>query len=307
MNTLINGSAGGLLPTRISGTKTRVAGKTMYLPNNDATFVMQKLTLSQIAALPKDQYSVGVIVPKKQFTAASISKLSHVSLAVHKQQHLLMGIRNDVVCFVNKPIHGNVNGIIDGDKEITTIITLVNQLKQESEKLDEKRRVNKSIQNVDILPNSGIFYSPINENLLAVCIWKIINRFFGYEATGTICDKTYNLPEFCLLMYYYFIRIGILQNTTRKPFCLYLLKKVFEDESKFSVKTFNNYANDPRFVNVEKDFTNPERLGINFRVHPAPCGNTLQEAFHEIGWAFHRSEFFEELREQRKHLETFRI
>ena len=55
------GPAGGLSMSRTLGTKVTLAGRTAFLPNDDVPFVMQKLTMGQINAIPKDRFSVALI------------------------------------------------------------------------------------------------------------------------------------------------------------------------------------------------------------------------------------------------------
>jgi hypothetical protein len=45
----------------MQGTKVTLAGRTAFLPNDDVPFVMQKLTMGQINAIPKDRFSVALI------------------------------------------------------------------------------------------------------------------------------------------------------------------------------------------------------------------------------------------------------
>ena len=55
------GPAGGPSKSRTLGTKVTLAGRTAFLPNDDVPFVMQKLTMRQINAIPKDRFSVALI------------------------------------------------------------------------------------------------------------------------------------------------------------------------------------------------------------------------------------------------------
>ena len=48
------GPAGDRALSRMQGTKVTLAGRTAFLPNDDVPFVMQKLTMGQINAIPKD-------------------------------------------------------------------------------------------------------------------------------------------------------------------------------------------------------------------------------------------------------------
>lgn len=59
----IGGPAGGHAPSRNLGTKVMVAGRSMILPNSEVPYVVQKLTMGQIAAIPKDQFAVSLMDP----------------------------------------------------------------------------------------------------------------------------------------------------------------------------------------------------------------------------------------------------
>lgn len=61
MVNFISGPAGGHSLSRMQGTKVTLAGRTAFLPNDDVPFVMQKLTMGQINAIPKDRFSVALI------------------------------------------------------------------------------------------------------------------------------------------------------------------------------------------------------------------------------------------------------
>ena len=138
------------------------------------------------------------------------------------------------------------------------------------------------------------------------CIMKAIIHFFGEEDTCKIMGKKYKLPAFCLLMHNYFIRIGILKNVTRTPFCNYLLEQVLKDwKVTFTSRTFTNYAE--AYKNVKEDFTKKDGLKIDFSVLPKQDKNFLQNAFHEIGHFFHTSEYFTHLRDMRYNLNEFKI
>ena len=59
---MIGGPAGGMIETRMLGTKVQMAGRSMFLPKTDVPIV-QQLTLDQIKAIPKDRFAVAVIEP----------------------------------------------------------------------------------------------------------------------------------------------------------------------------------------------------------------------------------------------------
>ena len=58
--------------SRMQGTKVTLAGRTAFLPNRSTPLVIQKLTLRQIALIPRDKYAVAVIEPE----GASVDMLS---------------------------------------------------------------------------------------------------------------------------------------------------------------------------------------------------------------------------------------
>ena len=47
--------------SRMQGTKVTLAGRTAFLPNVDVPFVLQRLTMGQIEAIPKDRFSVSLV------------------------------------------------------------------------------------------------------------------------------------------------------------------------------------------------------------------------------------------------------
>lgn len=199
-----------------------------------------------------------------------------------------------------------LGGQTDSTKEFATVVGLLDQVRQQVESIYIDNRVLSRNQKNAPPGDSGIFFPPIDEGKLSDCIRLIITQFFGDSDRGKICGRTTKLVEFCVLMFCYFTRIKILKNKALKPFCDFLAARVFTDESKFTARTFNNYANDPSFEKVKDGFTSSEKLKINFSHHPVPTG-TLQDVFHEIGWNFHHSPYFDELREQKKNMVDFLI
>ena len=96
-----------------------------------------------------------------------------------------------------------------------------------------------------------------------------------------------------------------MKNTTRTPFCEYLLKHVLKEEMQFTSRTFTKYAQDHK--DAIQDFTDPSKLKIDFNYHPKSSGKPLQDAFHEIGYYFHTSKYFKHLREMRDNMKGFMI
>ncbi|MBO7068976.1 MAG: hypothetical protein J6W52_09935 [Bacteroidaceae bacterium] len=313
MKTMSNSFARSYTLTRRLGTKVQLAGKMMYLPNSRVPRVVQKLTLSQVAAIPRDRYSVKVIESTQTSKVTFANRYRRMLLSARRERLRFHGRferaarASDFIVPKAQIVPETISANADSTKKYTTVIELLDLAKKEIKVLYHENRELRRIQK-DAPPGySGIFFPPVDEGKMSDCILKVVERYFGSEDTGEIRDKKYKLPQFCVLMYYYFRRINILQNTSRQPFCLYLLKKVFENESKFTSRTFNNYATAPEFAEVEKDFTYASRLNINFKYHPLPSENPLQDAFHEIGWAFHNSSYFEELRELQKNTRRFLI
>lgn len=296
---MINGPAGGNFAARMRGTKVQIAGQTIYLPNSDVPLV-QKLTLAQINAIPKDQFSVSFIEPSMPLMSRSGTRKGRTNLSFHRQQRFRMGGTNGVIGYINKTPPNVARIEIGGTKCYDIIITKLKEAIVETSTAKLSHREALRNQKDDPLPNSDIFFELIDENELSDCILKIIERYFGTGDTCKILGKEYKLGEFCVLMHFYFIRIGILDNQTRKPFCNYLQKKVFDGEERFSVRSFNNYTNE--YDSLKGDFTHADWLKIDFGTRPDPSGKPLQDAFHEIGFAFHNSHYFRKLKKQQERM-----
>lgn len=298
------GPAGGLPHSRTLGTKVRLAGRTAFLPNDNVPFVMQKLTAGQINAIPRDRFAVSVIeVP----TMVGPGKKGRGGMALKGLQRMrnLTRPSGGVTGFVRVP-----SDIItieeDGTKQYTAMVTLIDQIKLKTESLyDTALRLSRNQRNNPPEPDSGLFYAPIDDGSMSDCIKKAIAHFFGEKETCKIVGKEYKPVAFCLLMHDYFIRMHILKNTTRTPFCDYLQKRVLKDEMKFSSRTFTGYAQEHK--DAIQDFTDSGKLKINFNVHAEPSGKPLQDAFHEIGYYFHNSKYFKNLREMRDNMKGFMI
>ena len=237
----------GLPQPRMQGTRVTLAGRTAFLPNRRVPMVVQKLTLRQIAEIPRDKYAVAIIEPEAMPTFDRRNLRNNRNIQRHR------------VLACNRRISGNG----DLTQEFTTAITLLHRVHQHVETIYyESRKLSRN--NNDTPPPGGdIFLVPVDAGKMSDCIKKIVLDIFGNDDKGKICDRDTKLVEFCLLMHYYFIRIKILKNTSRQPFCEYLENYVFKNESRFTAKTFNNHAE--KHEKAEKDFTNAERLDINYK------------------------------------------
>jgi hypothetical protein len=216
-----------------------------------------------------------------------------------------LGKKDGVIRFVRKPSVA-IAAEVDGTKQYTAMITLIEQMKQNADSFLDTTLVLSRNQRTDPPePDSGLFYSPIDDGSMSDCIKKAIAHFFGGKDTCKIVGKEYKPVAFCLLMHDYFIRMHIMKNTTRTPFCDYLQKRVLKGEMKFTSRTFTGYAQDHK--DAIQDFTDSGKLKINFNVHAEPSCKPLQDAFHEIGYYFHNSGYFKRLREMRDNMKGFMI
>ena len=309
MANFIGGPAGGFSHSRVLGTKVTLAGRTAFLPNNDVPFVMQRLTAGQINAIPRDRFAVSLIEVPTRMAIAGSSRGGRGSKPARLSYRLKdlgrQGKSGGVTGFVRAP-----SGIIkveeDGTKQYTAMITLIEQMKQNADSfLDTTLVLSRNQRSTPPEPDSGLFYSPIDDGSMSDCIKKAIAHFFGEKETCKIVGKEYKPVAFCLLMHDYFIRMHIMKNTTRTPFCEYLLKHVLKEEMQFTSRTFTKYAQDHK--DAIQDFTDSGKLKINFNVHAEPSGKPLQDAFHEIGYYFHNSKYFTRLREMRDNMKGFMI
>lgn len=304
MDIKIKGFADGLPLPGGQGTRVIVAGKPMLLPNKSVPIVVQKLTARQIAAIPKDRFAIAVIESAGKVTSIPTMRTGRGPIIARNLQQRRSLDRFARFTWRRGHMLPSTSG--DGTQDYNVVIALLNQAKQHVETVYIENRELKRSQLDPPPTDSGIFYPPIDENKLSDCIKLIVNRFFGNEDKVKIFNLEIKVGEFCLLMHCYFRRIKIMKNEALKPFSDYLEKKVFPEGSKFTARTFNNYANDPNFVKVKDDFIIPQKFDINFKVRPEPQ-RTLLNVFHEIGWNFHYSPYFDELREMRKCIDEFKI
>ena len=309
MANFIGGPAGGFSHSRVLGTKVTLAGRTAFLPNSDVPFVMQRLTAGQINAIPRDRFAVSLIEVPTRMAIAGSSRGGRGSKPARLSYRLKdlgrQGKSGGVTGFVRAP-----SGIIkveeDGTKQYTAMITLIDQMKQNADSfLDTTLVLSRNQRNNPPEPDSGLFYSPIDDGSMSDRIKKAIAHYFGDKDTCKINGSEYKPVAFCLLMHDYFIRMHIMKNTTRTPFCEYLQKRVLKGDMRFTSRTFTNYAND--YKDVEQDFIDPSRMKFNFNAHPEAKGKPLYEAFQEIGHFFHTSKYFKDLREMRDNMKRFMI
>jgi len=289
MVNFISGPAGGHSLSRMQGTKVTLAGRTAFLPNDNVPFVVQRLTMGQINAIPKDRFAVSLIETPIAMAAPGRGGGGRSSgLKFQIKRQVRPAKRDGVIRFVRKP-SAAIAAEIDGTKQYTAMISLIEQMKQNADSfLDTTLVLSRNQRSNPPEPDSGLFYAPIDDGSMSDCIKKAIAHFFGEKDTCKILGKEYKPVVFCLLMHDYFIRMHIMKNTTRTPFCEYLLKHVLKEEMQFTSRTFTKYAQDHKY-------------------HPKPSGKPLQDAFHEIGNFFHTSKYFKHLREIRDNMKGFMI
>lgn len=262
--------------------------------------------MGQINAIPKDRFAVSLIETPIAMAAPGRGGGGRSSgLKFQIKRQVRPAKRDGVIRFVRKP-SAAIAAEADGTKQYTAMISLIEQMKQNADSfLDTTLVLSRNQRSNPPEPDSGLFYAPIDDGCMSDCIKKAIAHFFGEKETCKILGKEYKPVEFCMLMHDYFIRMHIMKNTTRTPFCEYLLKHVLKEEMQFTSRTFTKYAQDHK--NAIQDFTDPSKLKIDFDYHPKPSGKPLQDAFHEIGYYFHNSKYFKHLREIRDNMKGFMI
>ena len=156
-------------------------------------------------------------------------------------------------------------------------------------------------------PYNGIFHRLVDENKLADCIIQIMRHFFQGEKECKICNKDFNIYGFFLLLHFYFGYIHILENTKQLPFCGFLKDKVFAGEDRVNVRNFNIYANKDSYANFAQLLSKNKYINFNSRpmLPREKSENFLLAPFQEIGWNFHNSPYFVELRREREKVNQF--
>lgn len=241
------------------------------LPDINNPVIRRVLTRREIADIPKDRYVVKMLGPVKRHHRA-----------MNRQDKM--------------------------EEKIVVVIQLAEQLKKEMKAIRNEYRKKKRKSGSGFIPSTNLFHAPIDEDKMADCIVKIVDDFFHDDDKCTVFDKTYNRMEFCVLMHIFFDYIHILNKKNRLPYSKFLQEKVFTGKSEFGERTYNTYASKDFFEDFKKEIKDST---ISFKNHPippkVPDGKFLLRSFQEIGWAFHHSDYFEELRNLNKKIQTFDI
>lgn len=188
------------------------------------------------------------------------------------------------------------------------IVVAVELLKQAIAVMNEVRtehRENRANTSGGGDPDRGIFSPAIDEDQLSDSICKVKEQFFGNNDYFTMKDKKYSLMEFCYLMFLVLARMGIIIKKLQKPYCEFLKEKVLMDTAP-NVRNFNYCANKEAHKEFEALFPKL-KFGFITRQPLDSCKNELYLVCHEIGWAFHETDYFKKLKKQRNSLDRFTL
>ena len=119
MVNFIGGPTGGIPNSRTLGTKVKLAGRTAILPNDNVPFVVQRLTMGQINAIPKDRFAVSLIETPMAMAAPGSGgggRSSGLKFQIKRQARL--GKKDGVIRFVRKP-SAAIAAEVDGTKQYT--------------------------------------------------------------------------------------------------------------------------------------------------------------------------------------------
>lgn len=312
------GPTGDRVSSRILGTAVTLAGHTAFVPYEGGPFELKRMTMDQINAIPKDRFAVSLIdieMPTP-ITMGRPARKGKLAAAVSRMQQLRRAdrtgkiIRRPPTGYIRKPPSTAIRDD-DGTKTYTVAVASLDDLKAQIEILYHCNRKLSRNNGGGPPTQNTLFYEPIDEGCMSDCIMKVIAGYFGNGDRCKLYGHDFKLHEFCLLVHYYFRRIGILKNEARQPFSEYVRKNVLKNEAAFTDKTFNNFAN--LYEDKEKEFTDKERHNINFDFRPskdAKATQPLQQllyAFQEIGYVFHNSDYFISLRDTKKRMNEFQL
>ena len=267
MKTMTKSPARGDSRSRNLYETTLPTERKIILPTLSNPVVVQRLTRQQIAAIPRDKYAVRVI--------------RHFAYRNRKNRIKKGGLH----------------------EELVVVVKIIKQAQSLLDEIHSKyQTLNTTGGGGNIPPEFDIFRSPIDEDKMADCIFKVKEGFFGCHDTCTIGKKECNITDFCLLVHFAFRKMNLLNNYFRKPFCEYLQAKVLMNDEKLKVKNFNNYANSKAYKKLEKDLAH-ECFNLEERLpkHENPLFLTC----HDIARAFHESKYFSQLRTGKNNFKDF--
>lgn len=344
MKMMSKSPARGYSQSRLFGGGTLVAGKSLFLPTERVPVVVQSLTRDQIAAIPKDVFSVKVLGLEKSVgvrgaiqIARAISPDRKMGVVVRGSSAIggVMAMRGEsimqgvklikggplTVTGTGRPVRklsqlagggrrassgglpvrvlgtgggGGGHNKDDGEKLVAILERFKENCKQLQDYTDNRRPTAPDDgDGGNLLPKpTNIFLPALSEIKIADAVHTVIKSYFGLNKICMLSGKECKLAEFCLLMFIVFDRMHILVNHARKPFCVFLQTEVFMSDKILQVKTFNNYANNPKFKSFDERYKDTD-----FDLNNPPSSNAkyYELACHEIGIAFQNTEYFKQV------------
>lgn len=311
-----SGSAGDLSLSRIDGVKVEMGGRTAFVPIEGGPFELRRLTMKQIKAIPTDRFAVSVIdMPELLTTGRPWRKNKQALTVLDVQRYRRIGragmvTRRPPTGYIRKPA-AFLRPDAGGPGTYTVAVADLDDLRQRIEEMFDANCQLSRDNGGGPPPSTNLFYEPVDGGLMSGCIMKVIAGYFGNGDRCKLYGHDFKLHQFCLLVHYYFKRIGILKNEARQPFSEYVRKNVLKNEAAFTDKTFNNFAK--LYEDKEAEFIDRDRHDINFDFRPskdAKATQPLQQllyAFQEIGFVFHNSDYFTHLRQLRKRMNEIQL
>ena len=158
---------------------------------------MQRLTMGQINAIPKDRFAVSLIETPIAMAAPGRGGGGRSSgLKFQIKRQVRPAKRDGVIRFVRKP-SAAIAAEIDGTKQYTAMISLIEQMKQNADSfLDTTLVLSRNQRNNPTEPDSGLVYSPINDGSMSDYIKKAIAHFYGQKDTCKIFGNEYKPAVF---------------------------------------------------------------------------------------------------------------
>ncbi len=122
----------GVPQPRRQGTRVTLAGRTAFLPNRSTPLVIQKLTLRQIAEIPRGKYAVAVIKPDGATVDILASSVGAVAASTNRRLRYLRNISRHRL----QPRYCRRSAKGDGTQEYTTVISLLHQVQRHVETVE---------------------------------------------------------------------------------------------------------------------------------------------------------------------------
>ena len=356
MKTMSKGRARTSSQSRTFRRGTKLAGKSLFLPNESVPVVVQTLTRSQIAAIPKERFSVVEFGAESRGRIISAMKLAstmskgcvlgvvtsgdsaigsqyaaiqsagnrnveqiclptttcnnRVRLAARQTHHMGLrykmhgfGLRHKILS-TPKRRKKDVQPMTNGkslEERILTITEIIGKLQKEVESLTIEVKNSNHSNGDNPPPGSNIFKPGIDETRMSECIFSAREAIMGDKKSCSICGLTVKLVDFCILTHLTLERMGFLANTAQKPFCEYLKTAVFGEEAPIP-RTFNEHYHKKPYKDYGKEL---EQMDFNPAVRPPEKykNDFCYMACHKIAEIFHKTDYFEILRSQKKSFE----